>query len=148
MSVSSNRAVCARRLVQEKLCNLLFNHQQKCVTLTTKRNLWTNFPRQSELSPFLRINQQNNKFGSFIRDSQVSLTFSSSMEICLRKNYILKLLLCNVKMERPTFIWEYKKNNKKVVTQNSTIAILHWWQKQKEDLSGLKIIFQWKVKKQ
>lgn len=75
MSVSSNRAVCARRLVQEKLCNLLFN-QQKCgVTLISKRNLGTSvFPQSTQSSPFMRINQHNNKFGSFIKHSQVSLT--------------------------------------------------------------------------
>lgn len=72
MSVSSNRAVCARRLVQEKLCNLLFNNNQKCVTV--KRNFGTtNLPQTT--SSFMKIYQGNNKFGSFInsiKHNQVS----------------------------------------------------------------------------
>jgi hypothetical protein len=88
MSVSTNRAVCAHRLVQEKLCNLLFNNQQKCVTLTSKRNLSQGialFPPSTQSSPFMRINQHNNKFGSFIRHSQVSLTLYRKLPKFRRK---------------------------------------------------------------
>lgn len=76
MSVGSNRAVCARRLVQEKLCNFLFNNQQKCATLTSKRNLGTTVsPQSTQSSSFTTIHQNNSKFGSFLRHSQVSNIF-------------------------------------------------------------------------
>lgn len=99
MSVSSNRAVCARRLVQEKLCNLLFNNQQKCVTLTSKRNLGTTiFPQSTQSSPFMRINQHNNKFGSFIKHSQVSLTLITKLAnfalnfCCITKFWTIRIV--------------------------------------------------------
>lgn len=99
MSVSSNR-VLARRLVQEKLCNLLFNNQQKCVTLTSKRNLGsTVFPPSSQSSPFMRINQHNNKFGSFIKHSQVSLTFSSKLT-----NFDWTFLLHNKRSKKEKYL--------------------------------------------
>ncbi|CAO1422161.1 unnamed protein product [Diamesa serratosioi] len=81
-SVSSNRVVSARRLVQEKLCNLLFNNNS-----LAKRNFGT-----AAAYPFIRINQHqqnNNKpsFGSFItniRNCQVPCTSSATIQQCTR----------------------------------------------------------------
>ncbi|KAL7024603.1 hypothetical protein ACKWTF_013125 [Chironomus riparius] len=80
MSVSSNRASnCARRLVQEKLCNLLFNNNQKCITV--KRHFGSSLLPQTTSNSFMKIYQGNNKFGTFInsiRHSQASSTSSTS----------------------------------------------------------------------
>ena len=84
MSVSSNRASnCARRLVQEKLCNLLFNNNQKCITV--KRNFGSSYLPQTTSNSFMKIYQgNNNKFGTFInsiRQSQVSCQLSKVCQI-------------------------------------------------------------------
>ena len=83
MSVSSNRASnCARRLVQEKVCNLLFNNNQKCITV--KRQFGSFILPQTTTNSFMKIYQGNNKFGTFInsiRHSQVSCHFIKVCQI-------------------------------------------------------------------